>query len=79
MLMDIFLFSVCFAAGQFFIYALLAERGGLVVSMVTTTRKFFTILLSVMVFNPGLLDERQWLGVFMVFSGLAVDLALTHR
>lgn len=38
----------------------------------TTTRKFFTILASV-VFYGNALVSRQWVGVVLVFLGLGLD------
>jgi drug/metabolite transporter (DMT)-like permease len=57
---------------QNFIFLTVTAFGPLTTSIITTTRKFFTILASVMLFgNPLLL--RQWVGVAMVFVGLGID------
>jgi len=48
--------------------------GPLPCSIVTTTRKFFTILGSVIIFgNP--INSRQWAGTLLVFLGLGLDSA----
>ncbi|XP_063986841.1 solute carrier family 35 member B1 [Diachasmimorpha longicaudata] len=60
------------ALGQFFIFLTVAEFGPLPCSIITTTRKFFTILGSVLLFGSTLLP-RQWVGTFIVFSGLFLD------
>jgi drug/metabolite transporter (DMT)-like permease len=78
-LLHILMFSLTFSLGQCFIYALLAEHGSLVVSVVTTTRKFFSILISVLLFNPGLLGPRQWCGISFVFLSLGYDMIASHR
>lgn len=50
-----------------------AEYGPLPCSVVTTTRKFFTVLTSVILFG-NVLIPRQWLGAILVFSGMAIDI-----
>lgn len=62
------------ALGQLFIFIMVSSFGPLACSVVTTTRKFFTVLCSVIFFgNP--LTSRQWLGTVFVFSGLFADAA----
>lgn len=66
------LFGFGSAIGQHFIFVTVTTFGPLTCSIITTTRKFFTILASVILFsNPLLL--RQWGGVLLVFAGLAMD------
>jgi UDP-galactose transporter B1 len=65
-------FALCSAAGQLFIYYAVRHHGSLVCTMITTTRKFFTILLSVVWFGH-VLGLVQWLAVVVVFAGLALD------
>lgn len=66
------IFSICSALGQFFIFLMVSDFGPLPCSVVTTTRKFFTVLGSVILFGNRLSD-RQWLGTAFVFSGLTLD------
>lgn len=61
--------SVCIAFGQLFIYKLLHDFDPLVCSLTTTTRKFFSILASVIVYGTTV-TRAQWVGVALVFSGL---------
>ncbi|RVE51049.1 hypothetical protein evm_004340 [Chilo suppressalis] len=61
------------ALGQLFIFFMVSEFGPLPCSVVTTTRKFFTVLASVVFFGNVLLG-RQWLGAVLVFSGLFLDI-----
>ncbi|KFD55620.1 hypothetical protein M513_03368 [Trichuris suis] len=65
-------FSLASAFGQYFIFMTVSEFGPLTCSILTTTRKFFTILASVILFqNP--MSNRQWLGAVLVFVGLTLD------
>lgn len=62
------------ALGQFFIFMMVSSFGPLACSVVTTTRKFFTVLCSVLIFgNP--ISAKQWFGAFLVFLGLFADAA----
>ncbi|XP_012280840.1 solute carrier family 35 member B1 [Orussus abietinus] len=65
-------FSIAGALGQHFIFLTIAEFGPLTCAVVTTTRKFFTVLGSVLLFGNTLLP-RQWIGTVIVFTGLALD------
>ncbi len=61
--------NVSMAFGQLFIYMLLTEFDPLVCSLTTTTRKFFSILASVIIYrNP--VTTWQWVGICLVFAGL---------
>ncbi|KAF4522488.1 hypothetical protein B566_EDAN002573 [Ephemera danica] len=65
-------FALASAIGQFFIFMTVSEFGPLPCSIVTTTRKFFTVLGSVVFFGNTLLG-RQWFGTILVFAGLFLD------
>ncbi|CAH0578371.1 unnamed protein product [Chrysodeixis includens] len=65
--------AVVGAMGQMFIFFMVAEYGPLPCSVVTTTRKFFTVLTSVILFG-NVLIPRQWLGAILVFAGLFLDM-----
>lgn len=69
---QVLLFAVTGALGQILIFRTVSEFGPLPCSVVTTTRKFFTVLGSVIIFNNPL-AVRQWVGVVLVFSGLMAD------
>ncbi|KAL6077881.1 Solute carrier family 35 member B1 [Balamuthia mandrillaris] len=71
-ILEIVAFSVCSALGQFFIYFTLHSFGSLALSVLTTTRKFFTILASVVWFGHSL-SGQKWMGIALVFGGLAFD------
>jgi len=71
-LWNMVLFSIASAMGQNFIFITVANFGPLTCSVVTTTRKFFTILFSVLFFGNAI-NNRQWLAVGLVFTGLGLD------
>ncbi|XP_041431476.1 solute carrier family 35 member B1 isoform X1 [Xenopus laevis] len=69
---NIVLFSLTSALGQTFIFMTVVYFGPLTCSIITTTRKFFTILASVILFsNP--ISSIQWVGTLLVFLGLGLD------
>lgn len=45
----------------------------LALTTVTTTRKFFTVLGSIFYYKHAM-EERQWVAVVLVFTGLALDI-----
>jgi len=65
-------FSVASALGQFFIFVTVSDFGPLPCSIITTTRKFFTVLASVILFGNSLVT-RQWIGTIFVFLGIFLD------
>lgn len=65
-------FSVASALGQFFIFMTVSDFGPLPCSIITTTRKFFTVLASVIFFGNSLV-LRQWVGTAFVFAGIFLD------
>ncbi|XP_051496357.1 solute carrier family 35 member B1 isoform X2 [Apus apus] len=69
---NILLFGLTSALGQSFIFMTVVYFGPLTCSIITTTRKFFTILASVVLFaNP--ISSMQWVGTILVFLGLGLD------
>lgn len=69
---NIIIFCISSAVGQIFIFITIVHFGPLVCSIITTTRKFFTILASIVIFSNALLP-RQWVGMMLVFTGLGLD------
>uniref|UniRef100_A0A3Q3X2P9 Solute carrier family 35 member B1 n=1 Tax=Mola mola TaxID=94237 RepID=A0A3Q3X2P9_MOLML len=69
---NILLFGLTSALGQTFIFMTVVNFGPLTCSIVTTTRKFFTILGSVILFG-NLMTSMQWIGTILVFLGLGLD------
>uniref|UniRef100_A0A0R3RJZ7 WD_REPEATS_REGION domain-containing protein n=1 Tax=Elaeophora elaphi TaxID=1147741 RepID=A0A0R3RJZ7_9BILA len=71
-IMQLFTLAIASALGQFFIFKTVAEFGPLTCSIVTTTRKLFTMLGSVILFG-NTLTQRQSLATVVVFTGLLLD------
>ena len=67
------IFSACSALGQNFIFLTIQRFSALTCTTITTTRKFFTILVSVAIFGHEL-TNTSWGGVVLVFAGLLVEL-----
>lgn len=65
-------FAITGALGQLFIYETLQHFGSLTLVTVTLTRKLFTMLLSVVVYNHKL-TAGQWAGAGIVFAGISVE------
>lgn len=65
-------FAITGALGQLFIFETLQHFGSLTLVTVTLTRKLFTMLLSVVVYNHKL-TAGQWLGAAIVFAGISVE------
>ncbi|OVA13321.1 UAA transporter [Macleaya cordata] len=75
---DIFLFCLCGAVGQNFIFLTISRFGSLANTTITTTRKFVSIVVSSLVSgNP--LSGKQWGSVIMVFSGLSYQIYLKWK
>lgn len=72
-LLKLIYFGVVSALGQLFIFHMVITFGALPLSITTSTRKFFTILSSVIYFNHKL-NPTQWLAVGGVFLGLGIDI-----
>ncbi|GAB0094825.1 Solute carrier family 35 member B1 homolog [Sergentomyia squamirostris] len=66
------------ALGQLFIFFMVSGFGPLACSVVTTTRKFFTVLCSVIIFGNPLI-QRQWIGACLVFAGLFADMLINKK
>ncbi|KAL1551001.1 UDP-galactose/UDP-glucose transporter 3 [Salvia divinorum] len=75
---DIFLYCLCGAVGQNFIFLTISKFGSLSNTTITTTRKFVSIVVSSLLSgNP--LSEKQWTSVVMVFSGLSYQIYLKWK
>lgn len=69
---DIFLFCICAGFGQILIFIIMKEFGSLAWVTLSVTRKLFTILISVVMFNHTV-KLIQWIGVASVFIGMSLD------
>jgi solute carrier family 35 (UDP-galactose transporter), member B1 len=74
---DIFIFCLCASFGQVLLFGLIREFGSLVWITVAVTRQLFTILLSVIIFNHHM-NKNQWLGIALVFIGLAFEILFNY-
>merc|ERR1719442_358823 len=67
-------FAICSAVGQSFIFYTIANFDPLVLSTVTTTRKIFSVLLSI--FTKGhSLSPTGWSGIALACSGILSEMA----
>lgn len=71
-------FALTGALGQLFIFETLQHFGSLTLVTITLTRKLFTMLLSVVVYNHKL-TKGQWLGTAVVFAGISVEAWVKRR
>ncbi|KAH8859939.1 Solute carrier family 35 member B1 [Schistosoma japonicum] len=71
-LSDMSIFGLTSAIGQMFLFGLITNFSPLTCSIVTTTRKFFTVLFSVALFGNSM-TTFQWVGTALIFSGLLLD------
>lgn len=68
-LADMMAFSVVSALGQNFIFYTVRNFNALIVTTITTTRKMFTVLLSIFLYNHAMVS-RQWFGLLLVFVAI---------
>lgn len=66
-------FAVCSAVGQYFIFYTVANFDPLVLSTVTTTRKIFSVLLSIFLKGHSL-SAMGWSGITLACSGILSEL-----
>ncbi|KAF9488023.1 UAA transporter [Pleurotus eryngii] len=71
-------FALTGALGQLFIFETLQHFGSLTLVTITLTRKLFTMLLSVVVYNHKL-TPGQWLGAAVVFAGISVEAMVKRK
>jgi len=70
---DLIYLSVFGTLGQIFIFYTITNFSALILSIVTTTRKFFTVLFSIVLYGHNL-NTFQWLSVGLVFIGVFVEM-----
>jgi UDP-galactose transporter B1 len=70
---DLVLLSVSGTIGQVFIFYTIANFSPLLLSIVTTTRKFFTVLISIFIFNHQM-NYLQWISIGLVFLGVFMEM-----
>ena len=67
-------FSLLGALAQLFIFTCIGTHGSFTSTVITISRKFVTVLISVVLFGHKL-DFVQWIGVLDVFAGLGIQMA----
>jgi UDP-galactose transporter B1 len=72
-LRDVLLFALCGATGQVFIFINIKQFGSLINTIVTITRKFFSIFFSLLYFGHKF-NAVQVFGILLVFGGLGIDI-----
>ncbi|KAH8582151.1 UDP-galactose transporter and 9 transmembrane domains [Cryptosporidium sp. chipmunk genotype I] len=70
--------SLTGTCGQFFIFQSLIRFGSLYLAIITTTRKFFTVLVSVVIFGHKL-SLGQWLCVSAIFAVLGIQTVFSRK
>lgn len=70
---NILKFSVCSAIGQSFIFFTISEFDPLVCTTVTTTRKVFSVLLSIFI-NGHAMSVQGWAGIALASVGILSEL-----
>jgi len=66
-------FSLCSAAGQSFIFYTIANFDPLVCTTVTTTRKVFSVLLSILL-KGHVLGTQGWAGIALAVTGIMAEM-----
>jgi UDP-galactose transporter B1 len=72
-LSNIIKFALCSAVGQSFIFYTIANFDPLILSTVTTTRKIFSVLLSIFLKGHSL-SSIGWTGIAMACSGIVSEM-----
>ncbi|KAK1864138.1 hypothetical protein I4F81_006689 [Pyropia yezoensis] len=75
---DVATFAAVSAVGQHFIFYTIRNFSALACTTITTTRKFFTILASVVYYKHSLLP-RQWSAVGLVFGAIVWEGVAKHQ
>ena len=70
---DLVLLAVLGTFGQIFIFYTIANFSPLILSIVTTTRKFFTVLASIVIYNHPV-TGMQWVAIGLVFIGVFIEM-----
>jgi len=70
---DIFLIGVLQVLGQVSIYFIVLNFKQHIFPLVSTTRKVFTVLLSIFIFNHKM-NGYQWVALLLVFGGMGYEL-----
>jgi UDP-galactose transporter B1 len=70
---DLTLLAILGTFGQIFIFYTIFNFSPLILSIVTTTRKFFTVLASIMIYKHNI-TQWQWFSIVLVFIGVFIEM-----
>lgn len=70
---DLVLLAILGTFGQVFIFYTIANFSPLILSIITTTRKFFTVLASIVIYQHQV-SVIQWMAIGLVFAGVFVEM-----
>lgn len=74
---DILLFGLCASTGQLLIFTVMKEFGSLLWITVSITRKFITVVSSIVLFNHSI-QPAQWAAVGAVFMGTVLEVVMNY-
>ena len=69
----VLLTAITGSIGHYFTSAIISNFGPLPLSLVSTTRKFFTVFLSSLIFG-NILSGMQWIATVIIFEALSLDI-----
>ena len=78
LLRDVLLIALCGAFGQIFIYLTISLHDCYKLSIMTTTRKCLTVVISAFAFNHEF-SNLQWLGASMVLCSTCAEVYLGNK
>jgi len=70
---DLVLLAILGTFGQVFIFYTIANFSPLILSIITTTRKFFTVLASIIIYQHQV-SLVQWMAIGLVFAGVFIEM-----
>jgi UDP-galactose transporter B1 len=70
---DLVLLALLGTLGQIFIFYTISNFSPLILSIITTTRKFFTVLVSIVMYNHPI-NTLQWASIALVFIGVFIEM-----
>jgi UDP-galactose transporter B1 len=74
---DVAVFGLCASTGQLLIFTVMKEFGSLLWITISITRKFITVISSVILFNHSVVP-MQWVGVVFVFAGMVLEVIMNY-
>ena len=74
---DLGMFFLCASLGQLLIFSVMQEFGSLTWVTIGITRKMFTIVLSVIMYNHEF-NVQMWAGVGLVFAGMFLEVFMKY-